>query len=76
MLSDFVDGADIGVVERCRRASLAPESLDGSSVGGHVGGKKLQCDVSVELGVFGLVDDTHPAGSQHSNDLIMSDFLS
>ena len=39
------------------------------------GGKKLESNDAAQLGVFGLVDDTHPAFTELGGDLVMRDGL-
>jgi hypothetical protein len=57
-LVDFVDGADVRVVQRGRCLGFPLETVEGLGVVGEFVGKELQGDVTTELEVFGLVDDT------------------
>ena len=64
MLSNFVDGADIRMVQCGRGASLTPESFQCLSVFGKVFGKKFEGNETAKFRVLGLVHNTHPAATQ------------
>ena len=38
----------------------------------NVGAKEFQCDKTLQLGFFGLVDDTHPALAELGQDLVVA----
>ena len=61
--ADFVDGADVGMVERRGGAGFAAETLEGLRIVGGFGRKKFQRDEAAELDVFGFVDDTHASAT-------------
>src|SRR5207249_8670226 len=61
--TDFVDRADVGVIERGSSASLAAETFERLSILGQVIRQKLERDKAAELGVFGLIHDAHPAAA-------------
>ena len=61
VFANFVDGADIRVVQRGCGTRLTPEALQRLCVFGHIFGKKFQRDEAAERGVLGFIDDTHPA---------------
>jgi len=71
MLADFVDGANVRVVERGGGAGLALETLEGLGLMGQLWGKDLQCYEAAEFGVLSLVDHTHPAAAQLLNDAVV-----
>ena len=71
VLAGLVDGADVLVVERRRGARLALEAGHGLPVARHFFGEKFQRDEASQRGVFGLVDDTHPATTQFFNDAVV-----
>src|SRR5947208_6079053 len=73
--TDLVDRADVGVIERGSSASLAAESFEGLSILGHVVGQKLERDKAAELGVFRLVDHTHPPATQILQNAVVRDGL-
>jgi hypothetical protein len=64
LLSDLMEGADIGVIECRSRLGFALEPRQGLSVLGDVIGQKLQHYKSVESYVLGLVDNTHSAATR------------
>ena len=74
-LADFMDRADIGMVERGRGASFTSEALQSLWVLGEVFSKKLQCDEPPKLSVLGLVHHTHPAAAEFLDDAIVRDGL-
>ena len=75
MVADFVDGANVRVIERGGGAGLALEAPEGLGVMGQLWGKNLQCYEAAEFGVLSLVDHTHPAATQRLNDAVMGDGL-
>ena len=62
-LVNFVDRADVRVVQSGRSLGLALEAAERLRVVGDFVGKKLQGDVATELEVLGLVHHTHPAAA-------------
>src|SRR5689334_5355202 len=64
MLVDLVDRADVGMIQGRRGLGLALEAAECLGIFGDVVGKEFQRDEPLELGVLGLVDDTHPAAAQ------------
>ncbi len=75
VLADFVDGADIGMVEGRSGASLAAEALQRLRVARHFVGKELEGDEAAEVGVFGLVDYSHAAAAEFVDDAVVRDGL-
>src|SRR5215470_15858691 len=57
-------------------ASLAAQNVFVADTKGSVVGKKFQGHGAFELGVEGLVDDTHPAGAKLFSDAVVADRLS
>ena len=70
MLFDVVDRADVRMVQRGGRARLAAEPVERLGVAGDVLRQKLERDGPAEPGVFGLVDDTHPAVAEFGHDAV------
>jgi hypothetical protein len=56
---DFVDRADIGMIDGRSGAGLAHEAGAGLLVAHQVRGERFYCDGAMKLGVFSLIDDTH-----------------
>jgi hypothetical protein len=70
VLTDFIDGANIGVIQSGGGAGFAAETFKGQRVTGQVVGKELKCDESAELGVFGLVNHAHAAAEFLENFVV------
>ena len=73
--ADFVDGADVGMVQGGSGAGFAAEALQSLRVLGDVVGKEFQSNEPAEVGVFGFVDDAHAAAAEFLNDAVMGDGL-
>ncbi len=69
-LVDFMDRADVRVVQRGRRLGLPLEAAEGLCVVGEFFRKELQSDVATELEVFGLIHHTH-ATADPAEDAVM-----
>ena len=69
-LGDFVNRADVGVVEACGGAGFAQQPRARLLVGKPRGGQQLQGDVAVESIVMGTIDLTHAAGAEERRDLV------
>ena len=74
-LVDFVNRADVGMVERSRGARLAFEALESFLAPQKVGGEKLERNGTPEFHVLGLVDDAHAALTELLKDPIVTDRL-
>ena len=70
VLADLVDGDDVIVLEGGRRPGLAQETLLGRVAGGQAGQHGLQGDETLQLGILGLEDDAHAAGSEHLKNTV------
>jgi hypothetical protein len=55
--------------------SFAPETLQSLAVSGYVFRKEFKSNKTVETGVFGLVDHTHPAAAELFQDAVVRDDL-
>jgi hypothetical protein len=75
MFADFIDGADVGMVEGGSRLRLTVEAAQSLGVWGESVRKELQGNEAVELDVFGFVDHTHPASTKFFEDAVMRDGL-
>ncbi len=60
VLSNFVDGADVGMVQSGSGASFTAKTFQGLRVVRDIVGQELQRDEAAERGVLGAVDDTIP----------------
>ncbi len=75
MPADFVDGADVGVIEGGGGAGLAAEALEGLRVAREIVGKKLEGNETAEFGVFSFVDNTHASTAEFFDDAVVRDSL-
>jgi hypothetical protein len=71
VFADFVDGADIGMIESRRRSRLPAEAFQRLGIAGQVLGQKFQRNKAAKLSVFGLVNHAHPATAQLSHNAVM-----
>jgi len=75
LLPDFVDRADIGMVESRGRLRLPLETGQGLGVLCDGVGQKLQSDKPVQVYVLGLVHHTHAATAQLFDYAVVRDGL-
>ena len=71
-LTDFVNGADVGVVEARGGAGFAQQPRACCLVGKPGGWQQLQGDVAVESIVMGTIDFAHSAGAEQRGNLVGS----
>jgi hypothetical protein len=62
------------MIERGRSLGLSLESFQGLPVLGEFFRQELQGDGALELGVLGLIDDTHAPAAELLNDAIVRDY--
>ena len=70
---NFVDGANVGVVQRRCSFGLALKSREGLWVSGDIIRKEFQRNETIELEIFGLVNHTHPATTEFFKDAVVRD---
>jgi len=70
-----VNGADVLVVQQRSRLGLLDEAVLGRFVPDQLGRQELQGDDALELGVLGLVHDTHAAAADALQDAVMGDHV-
>ena len=75
VLADFVDRADVRMVERGGGARFAAEPLHRGVVLREVFGEELERDAAAEAGVFRLVDDTHASAAELAQDAVVRNRL-
>jgi hypothetical protein len=68
---NLVNGTDIGVVQSRRRTGLTAEAFKRLRIACQFLRKKLQRYKAAEMGIFGLVDHTHPSASKPFGDPIV-----
>ena len=71
-LVDFVDCADVRMVEARRRPGLVDETLPGFGVRCQSGRQELEGDRPLEAEVLGLVDDAHAAPAELADDAVLA----
>src|SRR5215469_16298031 len=75
LLTNVVDRADIGMVQRRSRLGFTPESFERLWVAGELFRKELQRDKTVEACVLGLVHHTHATAVEFLDDPVVRDGL-
>src|SRR5262249_27856657 len=75
MLADFVNGADVGVIQRGRRTAFPTEAFKRLRGFAKVVGKKFQGNSAAKFGVLGLVNHTHSAATKLFDDAVVRDGL-
>src|SRR5580704_3958822 len=70
VLANFVNGADIGVIQSRGGARFTPETLQRLRIVRQAVGQKLEGDKAVELQVLGLIDDAHPPAADFFQDAV------
>jgi hypothetical protein len=75
MLSDFMDRADVGVIERRRSPRLPTKPLQRLRLLAHIFRQELERDETSEGCVFGLVNHAHSAATDGFQDAVMGDRL-
>ncbi len=73
LLVDFVDGADIGMVQSGSGAGFPLKTLDRLPVTRVLRRQELQRHAAAELRVFRAVDDTHASAAELFQDAIVGD---
>jgi hypothetical protein len=74
-MTDFIDRADVRVVQRGCGTGFPAESLQGLRVLGDVVRKEFQSDEAPKVGVLSFVNDTHPAAAELLDDTVVRDGL-
>src|SRR3984957_19129665 len=64
MFANFVDGADVGVVQSGSGAGFTTKTLERLGIVRDVVGQKLQSDQATQGGILGAIHHTHPAAAQ------------
>ena len=64
--ADFVDRANIGMIESGSRTSLAAKAFQRLRVAGEFIGQKFEGDKAAKLDVLGLVNNSHAPAAQLS----------
>ena len=75
LLVDFVNRANVGMVQRGSGLRLALKTGQSLRVFGHIVGEKFQGDEAVQLDVLGLVDHAHAATAKLLDDPVVGNSL-
>ncbi len=75
MFPDFMNGADIGVVESRGGTRLTAKAFQGQRIVHQVFWKKLQGHGSPQRSVFRTVHNTHASAAELFHDAVMGDCL-
>ena len=74
-LVNFVDDADVGVIEAGGGPGFALKALQGHGIANQFGGKELQSDASAQPQIQGAIDDSHAAATQLFFDPVVRNSL-
>src|SRR5208283_4501529 len=75
VLADFVDRADVGVVQGGSCACFPAEAFERLRVLSYVLGQKLQRDKAAKFRVLGLINNTHASAAELLDDAVVRDDL-
>ena len=71
MLANFVDSADVGVIERGGGAGFTTEAFEGLRVAIEIFREEFKGDKAAEFGVFGLVHNAHTPTAEFFQDAVV-----
>src|SRR5215469_9323242 len=75
MLSNFVNGANVRMIQCGSGTSFPAEAFEGLWVFCEVFGQELQGSETAKLGILGLINDTHPTPAQLFQYSVVGDGL-
>src|SRR5215475_4572806 len=75
-IADFVDGADVGMVQSRSSAGFTAESLKGLGVSRQLIRKKLEGNIAAKFCIFNFVNHTHAATAKLVDNAVVRDRLS
>src|SRR5580704_838948 len=75
MPADFVDGANVRVIERGRGPGFAAKTLQRLRIAREVIGQEFEGDEAAEFGVFGFIDYAHAAIAKLLDDAVVRNGL-
>ena len=75
LIVDFVDGADVRMIQCRGGLGFAPEAGECLRVFGDVIGQKLKGNEAAEVHVLSLINHTHPAAAEFLDDAVVRDGL-
>jgi hypothetical protein len=75
LVVNFVDGADVRMIQCRSSLGFALKAGEGLRIFGYVVGQELEGNKAVELDVLSFVHHTHAAAAQHLDDAVVRDGL-
>ena len=75
LFADFIDGANVGVVQGGSSLRLALEAGQRLSAAGNIVGQKFERNGTMKLGVRRFINHTHAAPTEFFEDAVMRDNL-
>src|SRR6202034_20464 len=75
VLSDFVNSADVGMVQRGGSAGFASEAFQRLRVVGNIIRQEFQSDKTAEFEILGLINHNHPTAAELLDDAVVRDGL-
>jgi hypothetical protein len=72
---DFVNGADVRVIQGRGGLGFTPEAAEGFGIFRYWIGKELESHKAAEFEIFSLVDNPHPAAAGLLNNAVVRDGL-
>src|SRR5713226_1209574 len=75
VLSELVDGANIGMVECGSSPRFPLKAFDRLRIISKLLGKELERDTSAQLEVFGFINHAHPAAAQYLQYAVVGNLL-
>ena len=73
LVIDFMDCADVRMVQRRGSLSFTLEASQRLRVFGNIVRQKLECNEAMQLHVLRFVDDTHPPATEFLDNAVMRD---
>ena len=71
MFADFVDGANVGMIESRRRTRLPSKPFQRLRISRQFIGQEFESDESAKLGVFSFIDHAHAATAELLDDAVV-----
>ena len=75
LFADFVDGADVRMVQRGSSLRLTPKAFESCGSCAMSSGRNLSATDATEAVVFGFIDHTHPAAAEFFQDAVVRNGL-
>ena len=75
VLTDFMNRADVRVVQCRGSLGFALEAAQSLRVLRYIIGQEFESDEATEVGILGFVDHTHPAAAELLDDAVVRDGL-